>query len=57
MLGETIRERHGKNWPGAGNLPSQKPPTVAEGKGGATSRLEQSQTWAKESGSFNSRYT
>lgn len=28
MLGETVRERHGKNWAGAGTLPtlpSQKP--------------------------------
>lgn len=33
MLGETVREKPGENWPGAGNLPSQKPQTVAEGKG------------------------
>lgn len=32
-VGGTVRERTGENWPGAGNLPSQKPQTVAEGKG------------------------
>lgn len=33
MLRETVRERPGENGPGVVNLPSQKPQTVAEGKG------------------------
>lgn len=33
MLGETVRERYRRNWPGVGNLASQRPQTVAERKG------------------------